>query len=159
MDIHATAPAITTNDIALKCFEKERKEVYGFKHGAPAHAADTTFDNNIVRFFKAAIGAAVTTTVTLIGENIELFGAPLVAFFTTCSWIETLDAPLNVDTLVVFTVMLPNDFIIYNVSHIPISYTSCDILARIFVTSCDILSCNTGVNQVHLNKMVKLTRN
>ena len=91
MDIGATAPAITINDIGLKCFEKEKK--YVDLNMASVGAVDTTFNNNILGFFKAPIDAAVTTT--LIGDNIELSGAPL----------ETLEAPVNVDTLVVFTVM------------------------------------------------------
>ena len=75
-DIGATAPAITINDIGLKCFEKERKEVYGFEYGAPTGAVDTTFNNNIGRFFKAPgpIGAVTTTlvwsTVRCIFDNL-----------------------------------------------------------------------------------------
>ena len=67
-DIGATAPAITRNDIGLKCFEKERKEVYGFEYEAPTGAVDTTFN------FKAPIGAVTTTliwsTVGCIFDNL-----------------------------------------------------------------------------------------
>ena len=120
-DIGATAPM---NGIGLKCFEKERKEVYGFKYGAPAEIAarsgtnsdnvklfeaptcafdiTVTFRNNIGGFLKAPIDAV---TKTVICDNKELFGAPLDAFFTACTLTGTVKASSNVDTLVVFTVV------------------------------------------------------
>ena len=73
----STAPAITINDIGLKCFEKGIKEVFGFEYDAPVatgirnnsdnvklfEAPTLTFNNNIEGFFKAPIRAATTTLV------------------------------------------------------------------------------------------------
>ena len=74
----STAPAMTINDIGLRCFEKGIKEVFGLNmvHQSTGirnnsdnvklvEAPTLTFNNNIEGFFKAPIGA-VTTTLMLL---------------------------------------------------------------------------------------------
>ena len=73
LHIIATAPAITINDIELKCFEKERTEAYGFEYDAPASIPTRIRNtNDNVELFKTSADAVTTT---LIGEEIELFRA------------------------------------------------------------------------------------